>query len=188
MKRLIITLLILNLSYVCYAKPSSSNVKDSNSGNTGDILINDGSDGHTGEWKDSSSFKGDKGDKGDTGENGTDGVNGADGKKGDKGSKGDKGEQGRGIEDAREVQFEGVLKATRKTETSIYAIQDFNNDRNTIGIKFKFYFGKSYAEQVEDKLNKRIDELEKKLTPTKFEEDNMVVVPTENGFKIERKF
>lgn len=104
-----------------------------------------------------------------------------------KGGQGEKATTSEGIKDAREIQFEGVLKATKKTETSIYAIQDFNNNRNTIGLKFKYYFGKSYAEQVEDKLNKRIDELEKKLTPSKFVQDNMEIVPTENGFKIQKK-
>lgn len=57
-------------------------VQDTNNGNKGYILINDGTTGHRGKWtniKTIPELKGDKGDKGDTGEAGKDGIDELDG-------------------------------------------------------------------------------------------------------------
>jgi len=68
------------------------------------------------------------GNKGLDGTDGVDGINGVD---------------GRGINNSTELQYEGVIISNKKAELSIYYINDFNNDRNTIGIKVKHYWGKS---------------------------------------------
>lgn len=173
-----------------------------------------------GTWVDSSFLKGDKGDKGDTGASGqdgkdgidgkngvdgkdgvdgTDGQNGSDGqdgaegkqgKQGKQGNKGERGERGKGLKDSYELQLEGVLKETRKTATSVYYIRDFNNQHNTVGLKVKYYFGKSYSEQVREDLQRQIDELKelKQSTTNYVDRDGVEVVPIgENGWGIEKR-
>lgn len=193
-------------------------VTDNNNGNAGYLFISTGENNganSVGTWVNASDVpelkgeKGDKGDKGDTGatgeqgiqgetgntgeagQNGNDGQNGQDGKTGDKGEKGNqgqKGETGKGLKDAYELQFEGVLKETRKTATSVYYIRDFNNDNNTIGLKFKYYFGQSYADQVREDLQRQIDELKGlQENVSLVDRDNMEVVPTATGMKLQKK-
>ena len=131
------------------------------------------------------------GEQGVQGEQGNEGIKGKEGKKGVEGktgNKGDKGETGKGLKNAREIQIEGVIKETKKTSWSIYFIQDFANDNNTIGAKVKVYIGQSYAEQVREELDKRLQKLEKHMDDVDLvESDNMEVVPTDTGFKIQKK-
>jgi len=181
-------------------------VLDNNNGNQGDILVNTGNDNgqsDVGTWVDSDFLKGEdgrdgvdgqngvNGEQGVQGEQGNEGIKGKEGKKGVEGktgNKGDKGETGKGLKNAREIQIEGVIKETKKTSWSIYFIQDFANDNNTIGAKVKVYIGQSYAEQVREELDKRLQKLEKHMDDVDLvESDNMEVVPTDTGFKIQKK-
>lgn len=152
---LIGTIFILNTCPYAQANGFGS-VLNNNSGDKGDILIHSGDSrgkSNVGEWTDSSKFKGEKGNKGDRGKNGADGK---------EGKRGEKGETGKGLKDNYELQLEGVIKESRKTSTSIYFIRDLNNNHNTIGLKFKYYFGTSYSEQVRKDLQKQINELKNK--------------------------
>jgi len=164
----------------------------------------DGIDGQRGEI----GFRGatgEKGNKGDTGEAGTDGQDGQDGKqgeKGDEGKEGDKGEegkegkegkkgeqgiQGRGLENPLELQYEGVIKSWKRVDLSVYYIHDFKNELDTLGVKVKHYWGKSWSEREIEKVNARLDVLEN--TPINYvEQDNVTVVPTTNGFRVEKGF
>lgn len=169
---LVISIFVLNVSLV-YA----GGVTDDNNGNLGDIFVSTGENNganSVGTWTDPSFLKGEKGDKGDTGatgatgsqgdkgdtgNNGINGVNGENGEKGETGAKGDVGATGKGLKDAYEVQFEGVIKEGSRNAFSVYGIHDFNNNIDTVGLKWKHYFGKSYSEQVREDLQKQIDEL-----------------------------
>lgn len=130
------------------------------------------------------------GQDGQDGEDGQDGQDGVDGKNGVKGDKGSKGDTGKGLKDRHEVQFEGVIYEDAKSAISTYYIRDFNNENNTVGVKYKYYFGKSHSEKVREDLQRQIDELKQLQQSNKnnFEEDNMVVIPTETGFIMKRRF
>lgn len=166
-------------------------VTDTNNGSAGDILIHSGEThgaNDRGTWTDSSSFKGEKGDAGQDGEVGSSGDQGNKGVAGSKGKQGVRGATGKGLKDAYELQIEGVLKETKRTAWSLYFIHDFNNDINTVGAKVKVYIGQSYSDQVREELEKRLKKLEKLVPEVNLvEKDNMEVVPTAMGFKIQKK-
>lgn len=128
---------------------------------------------------------GPQGDKGDIGQNGEQGIAGSDGKNGEKGKTGDKGQQGiqgpqgKGLEDRVELIGEIRILDTRKTTWSVYAGRDFNNNANIVGAKVVYKLGKSYEES-------RLDNLEKKLNLLETQpEENVTIVPTATGFKVQ---
>lgn len=203
---ILILLFAFIFGYCLVGAVFAGGVTDNNNGSAGNILIHSGTTNganDVGTWTDSSAFKGDKGDTGANGQSGISGTDGASGKdgatgkggvKGKQGKQGAKGERGKGIKDAYELQLEGVIKETRKTATSIYYIRDFNNQRNTIGAKFKYYFGQSYADQVREDLQRQINELRelqglisKEAVIDHFKEDGMEIIPLDNGFVIQKR-
>ena len=182
--------------------------------NTGD----DHGNSDIGEWVDSDFLKGEDGERGIPGTNGINGIDGKNGnngqdgndgedgeagvngtkgnegkqgetgKEGKQGAKGDIGLPGKGMKNPRELQIEGVLKETKRTAWSIYFIQDFANDNNTIGAKVKVYIGQSYGDQVREELDKRLKKLEKYIDSVDLiTKDDMEVVPTSTGLKIQKK-
>lgn len=83
--------------------------------------------------------------------------------KGKQGIQGERGDKGKGLKNSQEIQAEVILLDTKKTTTSIYYINDFNNQNNTIGLKITIKLGKSYElrkiEELEKKLKKLIEVL-----------------------------
>jgi len=98
---------------------------------------------------------GEQGEKGNEGEEGKEGNDGEEGKEGEKGEQGLQGLQGKGLDDPLELQYEAVIKSWKRVDLSAYYIHDFNNDLNTIGVKIKHYWGKSWSERELEKVNVR---------------------------------
>ena len=158
-------------------------------GNTGNSGL-DGKDGYT-------PIKGidyNDGKNGEQGVAGTDGktpvkdvdyTDGKNGDKGDTGSKGDKGQQGiqgergKGLEDRVELIGEVRILDTKRTTWSIYAGRDINNGVGIYGAKVTVKLGRSYEERRLDALEKKLNLLE--ATP----DENVTVVPTATGFKVQ---
>lgn len=128
------------------------------------------------------------GPQGEAGKEGQAGTDGKAGDKGDTGSKGDTGEkgqqgiqgpQGKGLEDRVELIGEIRVLDTKRTTWSVYAGRDVNNGVGIYGAKVTVKLGRSYEER-------RLDELEAKLNmaqPTV--QENVTVVPTATGFKVQ---
>ena len=202
-------LAICVIALLVFALPAfAGGVQSDNSGNAGYLFVatgeNHGKDSR-GIWTDPSELglKGEKGDTGEAGPQGTtgeqgsagqdgaigpEGVAGEEGKAGDKGSQGDTGEkgqqgiegpQGQGLQDRVELIGEVRVLDTKRTTWSIYAGRDVNNGVGIYGAKVTVKLGRSYEER-------RLDELEAKLNmmqPTV--QEDVIVVPTATGFKIQ---
>lgn len=83
------------------------------------------------------------------------------GDKGDQGLKGEKGDTASESKTKTVFEFEGVIAEGSRNAFSTFYNYDVNNGGNTVGLKWKHYFGKSYADQVREDLQKQIDELKK---------------------------
>ena len=169
-----------------------------------------------GTWTNSSYLKGEKGDKGDTGATGEKGDTGATGEKGDTGAtgekgdtgatgkngntgaKGDKGKQGergakgevgKGLKDRVNLMV-GVQHEGEKWIQSGHVGYDVNNDCGILEIRFTRKIGESYTDKMIKHLQKQIDEI-KVMRGTevvdRFEEDDMEIVPTSTGIKIQKR-
>ena len=128
---------------------------------------------------------GEQGEKGNEGEEGKEGNDGEEGKEGEKGEQGLQGLQGKGLDDPLELQYEAVIKSWKRVDLSAYYIHDFNNDLNTIGVKIKHYWGKSWSERELEKVNVRLEALEN-IPVNHAECDNITVVPTDTGFTVKK--
>ena len=171
MRKISILIIMFSLVICKSASAGYGSVLDNNNGNKGQVLINSGKDNgnsDVGTWTDSDFLKGDKGDQGEKGDIGTagqDGTSGKDGTNGEDGGKGDKGEQGiegKGLKHPLELQYEAVIKSWKKVDLSVYYIRDFNNETDTLGVKVKHYWGKSWSERELERVNARLDALENK--------------------------
>lgn len=122
---------------------------------------------------------GEQGLQGLTGQQGEVGKEGTEGKQGQRGEKGDKGDTGKGLENRVELIGEVRVFDTRKWAGYVYGGVDIQNNTGITGIKVQYKMGKSYEE-------KRLDALEKKLNLLEtIPEENVTVVPTASGFKIQ---
>lgn len=151
MKNITLTICFLLICNNVYAKTFS--VESSNKGKEGKILVHNGKTSQ-GKWTNPKNIETLQGEKGDIGKTGNKGKNG------ERGIQGEKGLQGKGLKDRYEIQGEIRISDTQRTSTAIYGIHDFNNDIQTVGIKFTWKLGKSYEEKLLDELEQRIKELE----------------------------
>ena len=173
-------------------------VTDNNNGNTGNILIHSGTTNganDVGTWTDSSSFKGDKGDTGSSGQVGSNGSNGQNGEQGKKGKIGNVGKQGvqglqgKGLKDRINLMI-GVEHEGEKWIKGIHGGYDVNNQAGIIEIRFTRKIGESYTDRQIKYLQKQIDEIKIYRNGQElghFEKDNMEIIPTATGMKIQKK-
>ncbi len=167
-------------------------VTDTNNGNQGDILISNGinnGSNSVGTWSNSSSFKGDKGDTGQSGINGNDGQDGKKGNKGKMGNVGKQGLQGKGLKDRVNLMI-GVEHEGEKWIKGIHGGYDVNNQAGIIEIRFTRKIGQSYTDRQIKYLQKQINEIKIYRNGQElehFEEDNMEIIPTKTGMKIQKK-
>ena len=182
-------------------------VTDNNNGNQGNILIHSGTTNGTndvGTWTDSSSFKGEKGntgtigETGQTGTTGEQGENGSSGEKGNMGSKGNMGNvgkqgvqglQGKGLKDRVNLML-GIEHEGEKWIKGVHGGYDVNNQAGIMEIRFTRKIGESYTDRQIKYLQKQIDEIKiyrdgKEIS--RFEKDNMEIIPTSTGMKIQKK-
>jgi hypothetical protein len=118
-------------------------------------------------------INGKDGQNGITGKNGINGLNGTNGQKGkngkqgtrgikgDKGNIGSRGEVGRGLKDQYKAGVDFRVADTKNTAWDIYYNRDFNNESNEVGIRITIKLGKSYEQKEMEKLNAKIEKIEK---------------------------